>query len=210
MSIIASRSSRRFAVVLGVTLGLVGSSSGVLAWQTGTIPGAVTPPAADCIVEPRTPDSLIAIFADATPVADSAPETNATIPLGVTANEATSAEITATIHQAFACQNAGDFARFFALLTDHAILTIFPWIGPMLLDDESAAEMLAVVPPGDDFQQTILGIGAISDVGDGRFTAVVVFADPNASEPVSALHLTFFNIDGVWLIDGAIDFHTAE
>lgn len=170
----------------------------------------MTPPAADCTIEPRTADSIVDLFANATPIAADAPATSATIPLGREAQDSVAVEITRTIEMAFACQNAGDFARFFALLTDHAIVTIFPWLAEMVVDEEMAADMIAVNPPGEESLQTILGIGGITSVGQGRYTAVVVYLDPNGGDEAFALHLTFIGVNGVWLVDDVIDFHIAD
>ena len=172
--------------------------------------GPITPPASACAVEPRTAEELVALFADATP-ADPMPVSNAaTITIGQPAGAAPAEHVTALIHQAIACLNAGDFGRFFALLTDHAIVTIFPWVAEELSTEESAAQALIPSPPAADFLTTILGIGSISQLPDGSYSAVLVQLDPNAGDQPTALILYAVEQDGVWLIDNAIDFDASE
>jgi hypothetical protein len=204
---------RRFLFSLFVGLSLVASGvsqTAALAQDAPSQIGPITPPASACTVEPRTAAELVALFANATP-ADLVPvSTTATITIGQPADAASAQQVTALIHQAVACLNAGDFGRFFALLTDHAIVTIFPWIAEELSTEESAAHALAPSPPPADFLTTILGIGSIAQLPDGSFSAVLVQLDPNAGEQPTALILTAVEQDGVWLIDNAIDFDESE
>lgn len=176
--------------------------------QTSMYP--YTPDPALCTGAQRTAEELVELFANATPPVSAGIATTATIPLGRQAEEPVATQIVATIETAFACQNAGDFARFFALLTDHALVTIFPWVTEMVLDEAMAAEMIAPQPPSAEFQQSILGIGGITSVGLGIYTAVVVYLDPNGGDSVFALHLTFVWDGTSWLIDSVIDFQTGE
>jgi hypothetical protein len=138
------------------------------------------------------------------------PATTATITIGTPAEEAAAAQVTALIHQAIACLNGGDFGRFFALLTDHAIVTVFPWVAEAMPNEEVAAEMLVPTPAPPELQQTILGIGSISLLRDGSYSAVLVQLDPNAGDQPTALILSAVEEDGVWRIDNAIDFDSAE
>ena len=130
----------------------------------------------------------------------------ATIVVGETADPVSAQHVTTTIHQAFACLNAGDFGRFFSLLTDRAIVTVFPWMAEILADEASAAEAMAPNPPDEEFQQTILGIGSIAQLPDGRHSAVVVGIDPSGGDAPFALYLILTENDGSWLIDDAVEF----
>ena len=202
-----TRITLRFTVVLIAALFLFGNPALTAARQDAAAIGPVTPAPADCIVDARTADSVIAIFAAATPVADPAASPDVTIPLGDPAETAVVTEITSLIHQAFACLNAGDYLRFLNLLTDQAVVTNFSWVGEMIVNGELPSELTEPVAMNPDSQQTILGIGAVTQVADGSITAVVVFIDPSAEEAVSALHLTLLQDGDRWLIDRAIDFH---
>jgi hypothetical protein len=200
-----------FGTLIVLSLILTGVlQDGTLAQDAPSQIGPIVPPASACTVEPRTIDELQALFADVTP-GDSMPvETTATLTLGKPADAHSSQQVTAVIHQAIACLNAGDFGRFFALLTDHGIVTIFPWVAEMLATEESAAEVMALDPPADEYRQIILGIGSISRLPNGSYSAVLVGLDPNAGEQPTALYLIVVETEGVWRIDGAVDFNESD
>lgn len=168
--------------------------------------GPVVPPATSCTVVPRTADELLALFSTATPADPAAMEMTATITLGERADDVSAQHVTSTIHQAFACLNAGDYGRFLALMTDQMVVTNFPWVAEMLADDASAADVMTPHPPEAAFQQSILGIGSIARLADGRYSAVVVGIDPSGSDAPFALYLILVEQNGTWLIDEAIEF----
>jgi hypothetical protein len=184
--------------------------AGALAQDAPSQIGPITPPASTCTVGARTAEELVALFANAAPTDPMPDSTTATITIGKPADAASAQQVTALIHQAIACLNAGDFGRFFALLTDHAIVTIFPWVAEELATEESAAHALAPSPPPADLLTTILGIGSIARLPDGSFSAVLVQLDPNAGEQPTALILYAVEENGVWRIDNAIDFDESE
>lgn len=199
------RCSRGLLVALAlVAAGLFQVSA--LAQEAPSQIGPVTPLASECTVEPRTAGEMVALYTDATPASAVPGRTDATIVLGNPADAATSQQITAVIHQAFACLNAGDFGRFFALVTDQAMRSYFPWVAEMVPDEAAAAQAMSPNPPTAEFQQSILGIGGIAQLPDGRASAVVVGLDPNAGPEPMALYLTFVEGGGVWRIDGIVDF----
>lgn len=200
-----------FGVLIALTLVMTGLLPSVtLAQDVPSQIGPVIPPASACTVEPRTAAELVALFAGAAPAGSMPAATTATITLGEPANAAASQQVTAVIHQAVACLNAGDFGRFFALLTDHAIVTIFPWIAEELTTEESAAQVMAPKPPAAEFLTTILGIGSISRLPDGSYSAVLVQLDPNAGEQPTALILYVVEQNGALRIDNAVDFDASE
>ncbi len=161
----------------------------------------LTPPAAGYTVEPRTLESFVDVFANANLVAAEAPVTSVTIPLGRRALDSVVSEINATVQMAFACQNAGDYARFLALLTDHALVTIVPWVAEKVVDKDMAAERIPATPRGEEILQPMPGVGAVTSVGDGRYTA---YLDPNGGDAVCAPRRASVNVDGV------VDFQVAE
>lgn len=172
--------------------------------------GPVKPSPALCTVEPRTVDELTALFAGATPTDPVDLSTSATIHFGQPANPEAAQHVTALIHQAFACLNAGDFGRFMALMSDQVILSSFLWVQEMLADEASAAEALIPQEAPEEFQQTLLGIGSISQLPDGRHSAVVVGIDPSGSEAPFALYLVVAEQNGTWMFDEIIEFDMAE
>jgi hypothetical protein len=197
--------------VLGALLALSLAMTGLfhvatLAQDVPSQIGPIVPQASSCTVEPRTTDELIALFSTASPDDPVVIDMSATIIVGETADLVSAQHVTSTIHQAFACLNAGDFGRFFSLLTDGAIVKIFPWMAEVLADEATADEALAPQPPGEEHQQTILGIGSIAQLPDGRYSAVVVGIDPSGSDAPFALYLILTESDGTWLIDDAVEF----
>lgn len=186
------------------------SPAAALAQDAPSQIGPVTPPASACTAEPRTAEELVALFADATSADPMPDSTTATITFGKPADTASAQQVTALIYQAVACLNAGDFGRFFGLLTDHAIVTVFPWVAGELSTEDSAAHALAPSPPPADMLTSILGIGSISQLPDGSFSAVLVQLDPTAGDQPTALILNAVEQDGVWRIDNAIDFDVSE
>ncbi|HET9661700.1 MAG TPA: hypothetical protein VFP05_15340 [Thermomicrobiales bacterium] len=200
-----------FGVLIILSLIMTGVfQTGALAQDAPSQIGPVIPPASACTVEPRTAEELVALFANTTPTEPMPFATTETITIGKPADTASAEQVTALIYQAVACLNAGDFGRFFALLTDHAIVTIFPWVAEELATEEAAAQKLAPSPPPANFLTTILGIGSIALLPDGSFSAVLVQLDPNAGDQPTALILTAVEQDGAWLIDNAIDFAASE
>ena len=92
---------------------------------TGAAAFPITPDPADCQVAPRSADELLALWygPDGSPVATAATPpaeaaTEVTVPLGPRADEASAAAVAATVGEVFACFEAGDTLRAFALFTD--------------------------------------------------------------------------------------------
>ena len=180
--------------------------TGTMAQDVPSQIGPVVPPGSSCTGDPRTADELMALFATATPGDPVVIDMTATIVVGEPADPVSAQHVTSTIHQAFACLNAGDFGRFFSHLTDRAVVENFSWMAEILADEASAAEAMTPNPPDAEFQQTILGIGSIAQLPDGRFSAVVVGIDPSGGDAPFALYLILTESDGAWLIDEAVEF----
>ena len=200
---------RRSSIVLALVLSLFVLQSGLTGTSAQDVPsqiGPIVPQPSSCTVAPRTADELKALFSTASPDDPVVIDMTATIVVGEAADPVSAQHVTSTIHQAIACLNAGDFGRFFSLLTDRAVVAIFPWMAEVLADEASAAEAMTPQPPDEEFQQTILGIGSIAQLPDGRYSAVLVGIDPSGGEAPFALYLILTESDGAWLIDEAVEF----
>jgi len=95
-----------------------------------------------------------------------------TPPAGDPADAETIAAITATVREALACRNAGDYLRAYALFTPEMIAQLFG--GPATIDPEVIAAAVEGPRPVPSARQ--LGIVAISDaviLPDGRVGAIV-------------------------------------
>lgn len=200
---------RRSTIALALIFALIVLQPGLIGTRAQDAPsqvGPIVPQASTCTVEPRTADELIALFASASPTDPVAMATTATIELGEPADAVSAQHVTETIHQAFACLNAGDYGRFLALISERTVVTHFPWVAEMLADEASAAEVMTPHPPEAAYQQTILGIGSIAQLADGRYSAVVVGIDPGGGDDPFALYLILTERDGGWMIDEVVDF----
>ena len=133
---------RKVLVALAVGGTLVLGSAG-----SGTAQDATPPAAVACSVEPRPVDELVALWFDpqgtplATPTPLPAHASLADLPPGEPVDAATEAAIEATMAQIFACFDADQFPRAFALMSDDAVRQF----GPDLTnpDEDTADEVRA-------------------------------------------------------------------
>jgi hypothetical protein len=130
--------------------------------------------------------------------------TTFTPPTGAEADADTIAAVSRTIREAIACRNGGDFARAYALMTDHMLVQLFG--GPTTIDPEISAALAAA--PDRVPKERRLALLAIIDVrmlADQRVGAVV--ETKNADETFR--DYIFFAKDGErWLIDESVPLET--
>jgi hypothetical protein len=187
------------ALTLGVGLG-----------RLGPAPTAVAAPATQatddrqaerlaCQVEPITRERLVGALEAATPapLVVFAPDE---IPTGEPVDEATAEAITTTVVTSLNCRNAGDFPRVYALFSDRMIGQLFggpETVPPEILQALGEAPQ-RVRPP---LRVNLVEIDAISQLPDGRVSAVVVTA--NATHTFTDV-LFFVTENDQWLIDEAV------
>ncbi|MBX3069198.1 MAG: hypothetical protein KF883_01720 [Thermomicrobiales bacterium] len=164
-----------------------------------TAPGirAQTPAAAHCDVAPRTIEELTAILATPVPAGGSPVAFSA--PAGLPVDDDVAKEIEATIAHLFACLNAGETLRAYALYSDDYLHHI--------LATQSPTELTALATPrpvDTDEHTIVLGVENPQRLPDGRVYATVIL-DP-ALIPVQK-RFGFFLVkqDGRWLIDDVLD-----
>lgn len=157
----------------------------------------------DCVVEPRTLDSIAALADDAIPVEPP----NATERGGNPADEATQAEVTHVAREMVACSNAGDILRRLALYSDDRLRFAYP-DGPT-----RALEAIAETPlPLAPYERVALvGVEDVRTLDDGRVSARVIVDNPAAHshDPAVAAQsvqqetarLIFVNENGSWRVD---------
>jgi hypothetical protein len=198
-----------FAVV---TIASLAFGTGVaLAQDANGTPGAVTPDPAACTVDGRPFAELTAIFESATPAAGETAAGSVTLPLGTPADAETTNAVTATLHEAVSCLNAGDFGRFLALLTPNAIVSQFSWIGEEIAQGNLTEGTFGPQAVPADQLQTVLAIGGVMNLADGRVAAIMVIIDPQAGEASpEALHLILVRDGDRLLIDEVTDFQHEE
>ena len=193
-----------FVAVLLAVAGLAGRFGSAAAQQEYP----ADPDPADCQVEPRTADELIALWygPDGSPIAAPADEeepSEVTIPLGEPADEATVAAIEATVFGVFGCFEAGDFLAATALFTDELVASFGPEPG---VGEQEARDFLATPEPEEEGDERILAITDVMVLADGRVGAFVV-EQAGGDPPLSSYAIFVEEGDG-WLVDEVIEFST--
>lgn len=136
----------------------------------------VTPDPAECTVEPRSMESLLAISATpgvgTPPVRMQADPANPAlnIPAGEPADSATVERVTDTIHEMVACENAGDLRRAHAFVSDN-LLRAHEAQQPLTREERIAAfGGTPVSRPTEDFGS--VRVGEVLVLPDGEVVAV--------------------------------------
>ena len=173
---------------------------------------------AECRVEPRPADELIAVWYEeneagtpvlATPAADTAPA-SVPVPLGEPADAETAAAATAVVREVLACFNAGDFGRALALFSDDLVRSFGP------SPEETPEDVRAFLAPAPEplpagSRIRLLAVTDVAVMADGRVGAFVVTDDPTVPPegPETALVLVVEE-DGRWLVDAVVEFVVVE
>jgi hypothetical protein len=189
----ASRSAPRWSVVVAVSLLALTATPWLAA-------ASRTPAAAPrCEAPPRSQSELTALFA--TPIAATPAPMPSVVPLGMSADPQTEAELAATVAGWLACQNAGEPLRAWSWFTDDYLRRLLDrqnGVGPAAYDALATPEPAA---PND-----LAAIAAIRDVRllpGGRAGATVTLTYPAVPMP-KTFFFTFVRVDGRWLIDGIL------
>jgi ketosteroid isomerase-like protein len=205
----------RFSVpvlVVAAITALIIVRAPVAAQDTTPIALPVTPDPAACLVEPRTIDDLYGLLGTPVPVSvqeepsESSPASDPTevsLPAGEPADSAAVTAITATIVEAYACFNAGDYLAAFAHYSDDA-LQRFTEQGPFT--EDIAAFFLATPEPfPEDFRSSVLTVRDVRMLADGRIGALVDTNDPTSPpEGTDVDFVVFVEQEGRYLIDEEI------
>lgn len=209
------RSMAPFAAVsLALTLS-VGTATPLLAQEgtpeSGGMSFPITPDPADCQVEPRATDELLALWYTpegdplpaATPMMDA---TSVNVPLGPPADEATTAAVTAVASEVFSCFAAGDFARATALFTDELTRGFGGEPGTTAEQARAFIEASPVPEPMDEPDQ-IISVSDVMELSDGRLGAIIVDRSMGQQD---AVYVILEQQGDRWLVDEIIDFVPAE
>lgn len=152
-----------FALSLLVFVGVAGNS---LAQEATPDDGFVTPDPAECLIEPRTLESVTAL-AGTPAVMVEVPSLDGAVP----ADEDVVATVTAIAQESVACFNAGNFLAQFAFYSDEAILAIMP---PGTTADDLAGFLGADPEPLPlEARESVL-VKDVMVLPDGRVTALFV------------------------------------
>ena len=201
------------SLVAAVLVGLLAAGRSPAAAQEGT-PAALprTPDPAECRVEPRSLESMLALVG--TPPADvsgqeAAPPVTPAPDLvgrGQPADAATVAGVTATVTELLACFNAGDVLRAFALFSDDLIRRE---LGPISAEEIPFIQA-SPVATAEEERTALLNVREVRVLEDGRVGAVVTVADPtDEGEGPAAAFLVFVRDGDRWRIDEFVELPVA-
>ncbi|HEY7032163.1 MAG TPA: nuclear transport factor 2 family protein [Thermomicrobiales bacterium] len=170
----------------------------------------LAPAPEDCTVEPISLDRLTPLIATPVPAVEPAASpvgspTPFAMPEGRQADEATVSAITAAVHEYFACVNAGDYARAFALFSDDLLRE---YLAGAIAGGSTAQQILDGLPPAQplpaDQRTLIYGIDDVRVLPDGRVAALVIGDDLSKPNPPGPALIYFVEVDGRWLGDGFV------
>jgi hypothetical protein len=172
----------------------------------------LTPDPADCQIEPRSADELLALWftPEGTPIPPATPmagadATSVMVPLGPRADEDTTMALTALISDIFSCFAAGDFARATAYFSDDLTRSFGAEPG-VSMEDARAFIEASPEPEAMGEQSQIVSISDVMELSDGRIGAIVVESVGGQQDAVYAI---FENQGDRWVVDELIDFAPA-
>ena len=202
------RPSMLMALAFSALLTLsVGKSTA--AQETTGLP--VTPDPAECTAEPVTIDELLALTG-ATPIPGTPnagmEETAATpaafaLPEGEPADEETVAAVTATLREALACLNTGNFLTAFAFFSEdfqRRDLEEFPITEADVAFFEATPQALPA-----EWHASLLAVREARVLEDGRVGALVETIFPDEAPGAQVDFIIFVEEDGRWLLDEIIE-----
>lgn len=166
----------------------------------------VTPDPAECRVEPRTMEELRAfvIEDDASPEASSpivATPEPFVVPKGEPADDAVVAEVTATVHEWYACLNANAGLQMFALYSDDYLARSFAAEGLT----QYAVDLLGTpLDPAPEAEWMSVGVRDIQVLDDGRIGAYIIGHSPFGDGNLSESYVIFVEHGGRYLVDEMI------
>jgi len=160
----------------------------------------VTPSPSECGVTQRSVNQIRDFFATpdgAQMETNRSSQMDIVVPVGEPVDAVTSADVLATLRELFACYNAGEMRRAFALMTDAYLQE---YAARALLLPEDVDYFLGDPRPAPANER--FSLAAVSDItllDDGRVGAFVVSSHPIVG--VDTEYMILALQDGRWLID---------
>jgi len=208
----------RFSVPFSILVAVLASAllAGALPRPTLAQEGLpVTPDPSECTAEFTFDDLLAAV---GSPVADSGrggdddgdEEGTApafALPDGEPADEETVAAITATVREAIACTNTGNFLLVLAFVTDDYVRETSE--GEPLTEEDAAFYEATPPPLPEDQYLTLHAVREVRVLGDGRVGALVESQNPTTipgdRDTIDVDFFIFVEEDGRYLIDESVE-----
>lgn len=174
------------------------------AQESSPVDDFVSPDPAACRVTPRTLDDLRGFLPspadEGTPSAIAAPPSPVP-PEGVPADPEIVEAITAVTYELYACLNANDFLRVFALYTDGYMTRSF-------VSEDIAPEAIDLfgtpIPAEPADKRTSVAVRDVQVLDDGRIGALVVSRSPYADGADVPTYYIFVEQEGRYLVDDIV------
>jgi hypothetical protein len=182
--------------ILMLLLSLVPADSTMA--QMGTPAGYPSAPdPGQCVIEPASIEEIAAILGTlvAEPIESATPFVR---PAGPPADAEATADVVATLHQLFACANAGDPLRVASHFTEDFVRDFFGGAPRQDLLDFLAAPPQAL--PNDQ-QRIIVRIEEVQLLPDGRAGVVIVLDEPDDPRSEEPDFVILEEVQGRWLVD---------
>jgi len=193
------------SLVVGIFVLVAAPAASTSAQDVANDRATFVPAPATCVIGTLLPSVLNALAtptaagAAASPVA-AADETPFAVPDGEAADAETATAVSTVFRQAWACQNAGNLARYFSLLTESEIRERYT--------QEEIAAVYAVPAlelPAEE-QTAVYAILDVKILEDGRAGAFVVIDTVGDPSPVEITFMIAADTDGKWQIDDVLCF----
>ena len=186
--------SRALALVAVVTLLTVGGADAAAAQAATPAAFPFAPEPRECTVAPRPIEEVVAVVG--TPTPSSPPFV---VPAGEPANAETAAAAVGTLRQVFACANAGDYLRVYALFTDDYVRVFFA--GTPLTPEVEAFLTAPPRPLPEEQRRVIVRFGEAQLLADGRVGLPIVLDEPDDPRTEEPDYAILERVDGHWLVD---------
>lgn len=190
--------------LFAVSVAMVGALwvSASAAQDATPLPFPSAPDPSECRVAPRPLDDVASVVG--TPTFDQTSDTVGTPapfdpPGGSAVDEATAAAVRATLRELFACTNAGDFLRVFALFTDDFLRSFF--VGTPFSDEVAAFIGASPQPLPDEERRVIVRLGEPRLLDDGRVGVPIVLDEPADPRSEESDYAILELVEGRWLVD---------
>jgi hypothetical protein len=192
---------RAIAAIGSLLLATIAAGGAVAQSATPTYP--VAPDPAECVVAPRPVAEIVAVMdrSAATPLVDRALASTPTpvaTPVGEPADAETAAEVVATLHQLFACANAGDPLRAAHFFSDDFLPVFF---GGLPRSDLIAFLSAPPQPFPEEQKRIIVRIEEVRLLPDGRAAVTIVLDEPDDPRTEEPDDVILEDVGGRWLVD---------
>ena len=194
--------SRRPVLAVGAALAGVLWLGSADAREASPVPLPTAPDPSECRVEPRPLDDVASVVG--TPTSDQTLGAVGTpapfdVPDGSPVDDETATAVRSTLRELFACTNAGDFLRVYALFTDDFLRSFF--VGTPFSEEVAAFIGAAPQPLPDEERRVIVRLGEPRLLDDGRVGVPIVLDEPADPRSEEFDYAVLEPVGDRWLVD---------